>query len=643
MTCSGASPAVPSTSSWPSWPISRISKSSRAKRTASRCTFVTSGHVASIACRPRSDAARHDGRRHAVRAEDDVRALGHLVDLVDEDRARCLELGDDMDVVHDLLAHVHRGAEALERLLDGDHRAVDTGAIPARRGQQHPLLSGDGDILEALAPPRNAGDGHDGQPKCSLLDSTGVACARAVQAAPPDRADSRGTPETRGPDDDLPGRTPSPASRRPPTRCGPANRPRRRPTSVARLNETIRGFIETWGSVWVEGEITVVEPARRQRLRPPEGPRAPTPRSRSASGRRTRERLPADLKVGDHVIACVKADYFVKSGDFSFAVSAMRHVGLGDQLEKLERLRAQLRAEGLFDPSRKKPLPFLPHVIGLITGEKSDAEKDVHRNAELRWPQVRFRTAYAAVQGDRCVPETIAALKALDADPNVDVIVIARGGGDPQTPARLQRRATAAGGGRGIHSRRQRDRPRERPSAAGRRRRPPRLDADRRRQARRAGRRGAACARRPAALAPDDRGSRSACTHDIAQLEQLRSRPVLRAPETMIDARSQRAVAARRARSRRGRPAARVAESRRTAELRATLRALSPASTLARGLCDRPPRRRSDRAGCRAGAGGRRRASSRWGAARSPPAPTGEIAETPVPSQHRPEDRCRPN
>ena len=62
----------------------------------------------------------------------------------------------------------------------------------------------------------------------------------------------------------------------------------------------------------------------------------------------------------------------------------------------------QLRAEGLFDPARKKPLPFLPHTIGLITGENSDAEKDVHRNAELRWPQVRFRTKYAAVQGERC-------------------------------------------------------------------------------------------------------------------------------------------------------------------------------------------------------------------------------------------------
>src|SRR5690606_26284733 len=101
-----------------------------------------------------------------------------------------------------------------------------------------------------------------------------------------------------------------------------------------------------------------------------------------------RARIPSDLGVGDHVVAAVKADYFVKAGDFSFAVSMMKHVGLGDQLERLERLRVQLRQEGLFDASRKRPIPFLPHVIGLITGENSDAEKDVHRNAELRWPAV---------------------------------------------------------------------------------------------------------------------------------------------------------------------------------------------------------------------------------------------------------------
>ena len=204
------------------------------------------------------------------------------------------------------------------------------------------------------------------------------------------------------------------------------------PTSISRLNETIRGFVSNWGSVWVEGEITAWNLRGGHvfgRLKDATGDALISFRLWSS----TLQRLPDDLRVGNRVVACVKSDYFMKSGDFTFTVSAMRHTGLGDQLARLEQLRAQLRREGLFDESRKKRLPFLPRVIGLITGERSDAEKDVHRNAELRWPQVRFRTAHVAVQGERCVPETLAALATLDADLEVDVIVIARGGGDPQT------------------------------------------------------------------------------------------------------------------------------------------------------------------------------------------------------------------
>ena len=352
------------------------------------------------------------------------------------------------------------------------------------------------------------------------------------------------------------------------------------PTSVSRLNETIRGFIEKWGFVWVEGEITSWNLRGGNvfgRLKDLGSDSLISFRLWS----KTLQRVPGDLKVGDHVIACVKADYFVKQGDFSFTVSSMRHVGLGDQLERLERLRAQLRAEGLFDPSRKKPLPFLPQTIGLITGENSDAEKDVHRNAELRWPQVRFRTKYAAVQGERCVPETIAALKALDAAPDVDVIVIARGGGDPQTllgfsDERLVRAVAAA----------------STPivSAIGHENDHPLLDdvADLRAST------PTDAAKRVVPDVAEQRAIvaqlRSRLTmrlthrlqHDIAQLEQLRSRPALRAPESMLESRSQHLwlLAAR------GRDIidrALEAQTRRTAELRATLRALSPASTLARG------------------------------------------------------------
>ena len=145
-----------------------------------------------------------------------------------------------------------------------------------------------------------------------------------------------------------------------------------------------------------------------------------------------RARVPNDLKQGDRVIALVKPNYWLKGGTLTMQVYEIRHVGLGDLLERLERLRAQLTAEGLFAASRKRPLPFLPARIGLVTGKDSDAEKDVLRNAQLRWPAVQFRIVYAAVQGDRAASEVAGAIRVLDADPSVDVIIVARGGGDFQ-------------------------------------------------------------------------------------------------------------------------------------------------------------------------------------------------------------------
>ncbi|MBC6494092.1 exodeoxyribonuclease VII large subunit [Microbacterium sp. 4-7] len=352
------------------------------------------------------------------------------------------------------------------------------------------------------------------------------------------------------------------------------------PTSVARLNATIRDFVARWNTVWVEGEITSWNVRGGNifaRLKDTRSDAQISIRIWSS----VRPRIPGDLAVGDHVVAAVKADYFVKAGDFSFAVSAMKHVGLGDQLEKLEKLRLQLRQEGLFDASRKKRLPFLPHVIGLITGEKSDAEKDVHRNAELRWPQVRFRTEYAAVQGDRCVPETLAALARLDADPDVDVIVIARGGGDPQTllgfsDERLVRAVAAA----------------TTPivSAIGHENDHPLLDdvADLRAST------PTDAAKRVVPDVSEQRALiaqlRSRATtrltqrlsHDIAQLEQLRSRPSLRSPDPIIESRSQD-VWLLLSRGRDTITRQHDAAGRATSELRASLRALSPAATLSRG------------------------------------------------------------
>jgi exodeoxyribonuclease VII large subunit len=203
------------------------------------------------------------------------------------------------------------------------------------------------------------------------------------------------------------------------------------PWPVGLLASKIKGWIERLGTAWVEGEITQWGVSGGNVYG----------KLKDLSGDATvgftvwssvRARLPADLKQGDRVIALVKPNYWVKGGTLSMQVFEMRHVGLGDLLEKLERLRRQLASEGLFEPARKQRLPFLPHGIGLITGKDSDAEKDVLRNAQLRWPAVRFRVVHAAVQGERTVSEVTSALRTLDADASIDVIVIARGGGDFQ-------------------------------------------------------------------------------------------------------------------------------------------------------------------------------------------------------------------
>ncbi len=104
-------------------------------------------------------------------------------------------------------------------------------------------------------------------------------------------------------------------------------------------------------------------------------------------------------------------------------------VGLGELLARLEQRRQLLAAEGLFADERKRPLPFLPRTIGLVTAQNSAAERDVLDNATRRWPAVRFEVRYAAMQGVNAARDVIDAVRRLDADPEVDVIVVARGGG----------------------------------------------------------------------------------------------------------------------------------------------------------------------------------------------------------------------
>ncbi|HXH36872.1 MAG TPA: exodeoxyribonuclease VII large subunit [Plantibacter sp.] len=203
------------------------------------------------------------------------------------------------------------------------------------------------------------------------------------------------------------------------------------PWPVALLGAKLRDYIDRLGTVWVEGEITQWGASGGNvygKLKDLEVDATVGFTIWSS----VRAKIPADLKQGDHVVALMKPNYWLKGGTLTMQVMSMKHVGIGDLLERLERLRKQLAGEGLFDATRKRPLPFLPQCIGLVTGKDSDAEKDVLRNAELRWPSVRFRVVHAAVQGDRTPGEVVSAIETLDADPEVDVIIVARGGGDFQ-------------------------------------------------------------------------------------------------------------------------------------------------------------------------------------------------------------------
>jgi exodeoxyribonuclease VII large subunit len=146
-------------------------------------------------------------------------------------------------------------------------------------------------------------------------------------------------------------------------------------------------------------------------------------------GVRLLDGLAAPLVDGAHVVVHARPQLWPRRGSLILAADDIRPVGVGELLARLDHLRRVLAAEGLFDAERKRRLPFLPRTVGLICGRASAAERDVVENARRRWPGVSFAVRAVAVQGPRAVAEIVTALAALDADPDVDVVVIARGGG----------------------------------------------------------------------------------------------------------------------------------------------------------------------------------------------------------------------
>ena len=198
------------------------------------------------------------------------------------------------------------------------------------------------------------------------------------------------------------------------------------PVPVRTVLQAVGGWISKLGRIWVEGQIAECKKRGNTVFLTLRDPIAAV----SAQVICTRQVFEAVSPVeGARVVMWVKPDFNATRGSFTLTALEIRAVGIGELLARLEKLRGQLAAEGLFSPERKRALPFLPGVIGLVCGRDSAAERDVVQNATRRWPAVRFRIEQSAVQGPYAAGEVIEAVRKLDADPDVDVIVIARGGG----------------------------------------------------------------------------------------------------------------------------------------------------------------------------------------------------------------------
>ncbi len=201
------------------------------------------------------------------------------------------------------------------------------------------------------------------------------------------------------------------------------------PQPLGRVVQAVKSWVERCGAVWVEAQV--IEIRRRAgaathflTLR---DSRAQTSATITCSSQVLDAAGP--LTEGTTVAAWIKPTVWTRNGSLTFECREIRVAGEGRLLAELEKRRRLLQAEGLFDPARKKRLPFLPRAIGLVTGADSAAERDVLSNVALRWPAATVVVRHALVQGENAAAEVMQRLAELDADPSVDVIILARGGG----------------------------------------------------------------------------------------------------------------------------------------------------------------------------------------------------------------------
>jgi exodeoxyribonuclease VII large subunit len=200
------------------------------------------------------------------------------------------------------------------------------------------------------------------------------------------------------------------------------------PAPVRVVSEAIKDYVDRLGPIWIEGEISELNERSGMmafmRLRD-----TSVDMSISVMCHKSVIATVKPLPDNARVVLYAKPSFYTKNGSLSFSAREIRQVGVGELLARLEALKNLLAAEGLFDSDRKVTLPLLPKVIGLICGRNTDAEKDVVENAKRRWPSVQFEIREVTVQGAAAVSEVSDALRELEANTDVEVIIITRGGG----------------------------------------------------------------------------------------------------------------------------------------------------------------------------------------------------------------------
>ncbi|MBI3429209.1 MAG: exodeoxyribonuclease VII large subunit [Actinobacteria bacterium] len=199
------------------------------------------------------------------------------------------------------------------------------------------------------------------------------------------------------------------------------------PAPVRVVSEALKGYIERLGPIWIEGEISEINQRTDMafmRLRD-----TSVDMSLSVMCHRTVLATVSPLPQNARVVILAKVSFYTKNGSLGLSAREIRQVGIGELLARLQHLKELLASEGLFALELKRERPPLPRRVGLICGRNSAAEKDVVENAKRRWPAVQFEIREVAVQGSAAVIEVSAALRELEANPEVDVIIITRGGG----------------------------------------------------------------------------------------------------------------------------------------------------------------------------------------------------------------------